>query len=160
MNRSGFSKPTAEEARDKAREWQAKLRARQESKPRPEPVLRQARAIKCKPMTAPRADPEGWPFRKAVRDRDGNTCQFPGCGVQEVNTQEEGSVIDVHHIATRKRRPDLIYVVANGVCLCNVKTYTNHHGWVHLNPLKAVEMGLLSDRTRELAEKEGTLGQY
>lgn len=97
-------------------------------------------------------------FRREVRKRDGNACQYPGCIVKQQPRQVQ--IVEVHHIGTRKRRPDLITVVTNGVCLCNFRTITNHHGWVHAHPIEAVEMGLLSDRSYELAAKEGTLGNY
>lgn len=100
-------------------------------------------------------------FTLACRTRDGNTCQFPGCAVREIpNPTMDDFIIEVHHKGTRSRRQDLIYVVENGICLCNYRTSTNHHGWVHDHPIEAVEMGLLSDRSYELASKEGTLGQY
>ena len=48
----------------------------------------------------------------------------------------------------RSRRPDLKYVLENGICLCR-----EHHGWVHDNPIEAGEMGLLSSESYELAAK-------
>ena len=84
---------------------------------------------------------------RKVRTRDEHICQFPkGCFTDDPR-------IDPHHIATRGRRPDLIYVDANGICLCRT-----HHTWVHDNPIQATQMELLNDRTRELAAAEGTLG--
>lgn len=93
----------------------------------------------------PDANLAAWGRR--VRKRDGNVCRFPS-GCQTGDTR-----IDPHHIATRGRRPDLAYVDANGICLCRT-----HHDLVHAQPVKYERMGLLSDRTRELAQQEGTLG--
>lgn len=85
-------------------------------------------------------------FKKEVRERDGCHCQFPRCRYQDDH-------IDVHHIAERSLRKDLIYTVTNGICVCR-----KHHTWIHNNMKKAIQMGLLSIRSRELAAKEGTLG--
>lgn len=79
---------------------------------------------------------------KRVRARDGNQCCFPG------DCQSGDNRIDPHHIAPRGRRPDLIYVDANGICLCRW-----HHDWVHDNPRQAERMGLLNFDSYELAQK-------
>lgn len=81
-------------------------------------------------------------WSKAVRERDSNTCQFPGCGKQEN--------LDTHHIAMRSLRPDMKFDVSNGVTLCR-----RHHNWVGQvgNRDEAVAMGLLSLETYEAAMK-------
>lgn len=190
MKRSGFKRPSYEEAVEKARQRQDRLIARVKEK------LAQARDLERESSSKE----QGWgedltreqfleavnalepkkrsgdqlkkaeksearrllgEFTLACRTRDGNACQFPGCNIREIpNPTMDTFVIEVHHKGTRRRRPDLIYVVDNGICLCNYRTSTDHHGWVHAHPIEAVEMGLLSDRSYELASKEGTLGQY
>lgn len=87
-------------------------------------------------------------WRLAVLERDGYRCQYPKCTVKHKS-------LHAHHVAPRSRRPDLKYVVSNGKGLCFI-----HHEAVHKKPKEAIEMGLLSDRSMELARKEGTLGQY
>lgn len=85
-------------------------------------------------------------WRLEVCVRDDWKCQYPGCKVRHKS-------IDAHHICERSQRPDLKYVKSNGACLCR-----KHHSWVHANPAQAVEKGLLSYRSYELASKEGMLG--
>lgn len=85
-------------------------------------------------------------WRTAVLERDKYTCQYPKCTVRSKS-------LHAHHVNPRSRRPDLKYVVSNGKGLC-----FSHHDKIHKNPKKAVELGLLSTRTYELARKEGTLG--
>lgn len=87
-------------------------------------------------------------WKLAVRIKDDWACQYEGC------TKRYDS-IDCHHVAERSQRKDLIYVVSNGKCLC-----VEHHRWVHDHPQQAVEKGLLSYRSRELADREGTLDVY
>jgi hypothetical protein len=83
-------------------------------------------------------------WSKAVRDRDANQCQWPASNCWNTGT------LHAHHIATRKRRPDLVYDENNGITLCFI-----HHQWVHDHPIEAVELGLLSDETYEKAGKLG-----
>lgn len=85
-------------------------------------------------------------FTAAVRKRDKSTCRFTGCKSKEVV---------VHHINERSTRPDLLYTVDNGICLC-----VTHHTFVHDNMKWAIENDFLRIRTYELAAKEGTLGKY
>lgn len=85
-------------------------------------------------------------WKKAVRLRDNYQCQYLQCKVKSKH-------IHCHHIAPRSQRKDLIYVVANGIALCAF-----HHNFVHSHPVQAIAIGLLSNRSRELSEKEGTLG--
>lgn len=170
IQRVAFKKPTYEE-------WLAKKQAQQSIKPQtksPQAAILSTEKQVKKPSAAKIASQKlskqeknqqvklEKRFREEVLLRDHCRCQFPGCTVALNPFPEplEAQVIDVHHIATRARRKDLVLVVNNGICLCNINTSTNHHGWVHAHPIQAVEMKLLSDRSRELAEKEGTLGIY
>lgn len=81
-------------------------------------------------------------WSKAVRERDGNICQWPG-GCQTGDTR-----IDVHHIAKRSQRPDLKYDPSNLICICRT-----HHDWTDDNHDAAVAMGLLNTESREMARK-------
>lgn len=72
-------------------------------------------------------------WRKAVRERAGNRCQFPGCG-------QYSEYLDTHHVASRKQRPDLKYEVSNGRALCPIPC----HQFVTEHPIEATEMGLVS----------------
>ena len=49
-------------------------------------------------------------FTGGVRKRDKNKCRFPQCKV----TQK----IQVHHIQTWAKNPELRYSIGNGICLC------------------------------------------
>jgi len=49
-------------------------------------------------------------WRKAVRNRDGGRCQWPGC-------KHKGRVY-AHHIRKWEDYPSLRYDVDNGICLC------------------------------------------
>jgi len=79
-------------------------------------------------------------WKKAVREKDQNTCQR--CGKVE-------KYIHTHHVAPRSQRPDLRHDVSNGKCLCN-----SCHSWVHEHPIEAKAAGLLSGETYELARKK------
>jgi len=81
-------------------------------------------------------------WRKAVCKRDGWRCQWPGCWVRDKS-------IEAHHIATRKQRPDLIHVVANGVALC-----WRHHARAHDRQDEGEALGFVSHERYELARKE------
>lgn len=76
-------------------------------------------------------------WRKAVLKRDEGTCQ--NCGRPGHHA---------HHIATRKRRPDLKYEVSNGLTTC-----FDCHTWIHDNPKAATEQGFLSDESYEKAKR-------
>lgn len=80
-------------------------------------------------------------WSREVRERDSYTCQYPGCGKQ-------GKSLDTHHIALRSLRPDLRFVVSNGLTLCR-----QHHNWVHANRDEAVALGLLNLTSYEKAMK-------
>jgi 5-methylcytosine-specific restriction endonuclease McrA len=79
-------------------------------------------------------------WQAAVRNKDNLTCQR--CGKHE-------PYIHTHHVASRKRRPDLRHDVANGKCLCGTC-----HQWVHANPTAAEKLGLLSGAKYELARRQ------
>lgn len=80
-------------------------------------------------------------WRKKVKQRDGNKCQAPGCGyVSKYN--------EAHHIASRQQRPDLRFVVSNGMTLCK-----KHHDWATDHPIEAAAIGLVSHVRYELARK-------
>jgi 5-methylcytosine-specific restriction endonuclease McrA len=55
-------------------------------------------------------DPAYAAFRKQVRDRDDNKCQFPGCNSK--------SKLEVHHIKKWASHPSMRYDVTNGITLC------------------------------------------
>ncbi len=98
---------------------------------RPQTALKHGKGLKARP------DPLLKAWAAAVRQRDGS-CQFPGC--------KYGSrALHSHHINPRSRRPDLKYVVANGVLLCSL-----HHKWVHDHPIKAGTLGLLGGESYEV----------
>lgn len=89
-------------------------------------------------------DPKLAVWSKAVRERDGNKCQWVIFGPCATGDNR----IDPHHIAPRSRRPDLKYEVSNGIALCRT-----HHNWVGDNPIAAEKIGLNSFETYELARK-------
>jgi hypothetical protein len=101
-----------------------------------QPLKRGKKRLRAKP------DPKLVAWGRAVKKRDRNKCRFPGECVSGDNR------IDPHHIATRGRRPDLIYNIRTGISLCRW-----HHGWVHDNPRQAERMGLLNFDSYELAQK-------
>jgi 5-methylcytosine-specific restriction endonuclease McrA len=55
-------------------------------------------------------DPAYAGFRKSVRKRDGNKCQFPGCGSK--------TRLEVHHIKKWTSHPSMRFDVTNGITLC------------------------------------------
>lgn len=133
---------TYEEALEKARRAAAKRAAKPDRGPSKAATEGERRSRQKRNHVD--AEEERW--RRAVRRKYGSRCQFPGCGIYDKH-------IDCHHIAERSLRPDLKNVVSNGTCLCRT-----HHDWVPLHRAQAIALGLLSERTYELAQKEGTLG--
>lgn len=99
------------------------------------------------PLKRRQRDPELAAWGRRVRERDGNSCQYRERSGHFCQSGDRR--IDPHHVAPRGRRPDLIYVDANGICLCRL-----HHDWVHDNPIQAEAMALLSSETYEKAMKE------
>lgn len=91
-------------------------------------------------------DPQLAAWSKAVRERDGNRCQWPG-GCRTGDTR-----LDPHHVYSRGRRPDKKYDVDAGITLCRT-----HHDWVGDHPIEAETMQLLSSETYELARKSVTI---
>jgi len=49
-------------------------------------------------------------FRKEVRSRDGNKCQWPSCGSTKT--------LEIHHIRKWSDFPALRFDVSNGITLC------------------------------------------
>ena len=54
----------------------------------------------------------------AVKERDGYTCQYPGCGSQKM--------LHAHHIRNFKNNPLLRYSLVNGITYCE-----KHHKQKH-----------------------------
>lgn len=95
-----------------------------------------------KPLKRKRTNPAALKWSREVLKRDNYRCQWPGgCSSGDAR-------IDPHHIAERGLRPDLRYVVQNGIALCRT-----HHNWLPLHRAEAIRMGLLSDETYEKARK-------
>lgn len=81
-------------------------------------------------------------WSKAVLERDGHRCQWPGgCHTGDLR-------IDPHHKAERSQRPDLKHDASIGIALCRT-----HHDWIPLHRAEAIAMGLLMEETYELAMK-------
>lgn len=55
-------------------------------------------------------NPEYSKWRKEVKERDNNQCQWPGCGSHKR--------LQVHHIKTWAKYPALRFTTANGITLC------------------------------------------
>lgn len=68
--------------------------------------------------------------KKKVYLKDNPNCQFPGC---------KKKANDLHH--KRGRVGDLLTDERYFLGLCR-----DHHNWVHLNPIAALEMGLSEKR--------------
>jgi 5-methylcytosine-specific restriction endonuclease McrA len=80
-------------------------------------------------------------WARAVKERDGKTCQR--CGRRNFLNRR----VHAHHIAPRSHRPDLIFVLSNGITLCG-----DCHLWVHTNPQEAIKAGLLATEAYEHPE--------
>lgn len=141
MKRVSISRGTATLKRTEFK--RVKFDAAKPSLPRRSGKRRSARStLKAGTRMKAKPDPLLAAWGRRVRARDGNACRFPGmCATGDER-------IDPHHIAPRSRRPDLIYVDANGLCLCRT-----HHDWCHDNPIQAERMGLLSTESYELARR-------
>lgn len=126
------------------RYWNSTFSIRPDSKrlARGGKLKRKPMARRRKPMKKHREPPALTRWKREVRERDSYTCQFPECGHQSKR-------IDVHHIAKRSQRPDLKFVVSNGICLCRA-----HHDWTDRNHDEAVRRGLLNTESYELAKKQ------
>jgi hypothetical protein len=130
----------------------------------PESRLAPAVARKGRTLNA-KVDPKGIAWAEAVKERDGNKCQWPGFSYEMVLSFPVGFTIetrlaispcatgdtriDAHHKAKRSQRPDLKYDVDNGISLCRT-----HHDWTDYHHDEAVKLGLLSTETYELAHKK------
>ena len=121
MRRSGFTKPTYEEAIEKRRKRAEKLKARLGT------------ATVKRTATGPRKRSKKASllagFNAKVRAKYNYTCQFPGCGYYS-------KTIDVQHINKKSQRPDLKYDISNGITLCRL-----HHDWID-NTVEGRKMGL------------------
>jgi 5-methylcytosine-specific restriction endonuclease McrA len=71
-------------------------------------------------------------WSKAVRERDGYVCQWPGCGVVDEYNH-------AHHRLSRAQYPHRKYDVTVGVTLC-----PSHHRQAHGSPAEARKLGLLN----------------
>ena len=102
--------------------------------PRPTKPLARGKGLSKarKPLKA-RRDLRLIAWSKAVRARDGYTCQR--CGREAVHAR---------HIAPRGRRHDLKYELSNGIAVCLAC-----HDWIHAHPKQATEQGFLSDEAYE-----------
>ena len=139
-----FGRYTYEEAVAKARAADERRRARKGKR------SAAAKAGAVRRAAKQQTGDEQWKeWERQVFERDGYKCQFPG------GCKNRGARLVAHHKNERSQRTDLKYVVSNGITLCVIE-----HNWVHANPAKAVAMGLLIYRSRELAMKEGTIGVY
>lgn len=56
-------------------------------------------------------DPQYKKWRRAVRERDGFQCRYPGCLTSKTRLQ-------VHHIRKWADYPTLRYEISNGITLC------------------------------------------
>lgn len=122
----------------------AKPRPKFKPKAKPQPAQRPSGVRPGKGIKA-RPDRKLVEWSRKVKKRDENQCQFR----KAFDSCRTGDVrIDPHHIAPRGRRPDLIYDVRNGICLCRT-----HHDWCHDNPMDAEREGYLNFDSYELAQK-------
>ncbi len=93
--------------------------------------------------------PEEIAWQEHARERDGYRCRWVEDGKRCDYTSE---TITVHHIQTRRQRPDLILDNDNSACLCD-----RHHDITHHTVegrRKAAAQGLLGGTTYEKAAKE------
>ncbi len=65
-------------------------------------------------------DPQYKQWRKLIKTRDHNTCQWPNC-----NSRKK---IHAHHINKWADFPGLRYHPLNGICLCKI-----HHDYIKNN---------------------------
>jgi hypothetical protein len=62
-------------------------------------------------------DPQYKLWRKSIKKRDKNTCQWPNCGSR--------LKVHAHHILPWSQYPGLRYHLSNGICLCK-----KHHDFI------------------------------
>lgn len=92
-------------------------------------------------------DLEAW--ARAVKQRDGYTCQWPKCEFCH-NYWYQPQIVTAHHKAPRSLRPDLRLDIDNGVTLC-----WSRHSWCHqAGRDEAIKRGFLDLTTYEAAAKE------
>lgn len=79
-------------------------------------------------------------WRKAVKDRDNKTCQWPGC--------KRCKMLEVHHIIRWADAPSLRYNVRNGITLCK-----KHHEQIrnreHIFAKSFLEIVLRNEKKNE-----------
>lgn len=89
-------------------------------------------------MTRNYNDPQYKQWRKLIKTRDNNTCQWPGC--------KSRFKIHAHHIQKWADFPGLRYHPHNGICLCkihhdlikdNEENYSQFFSMLILNKLRA-----------------------
>jgi len=93
--------------------------------------------------------PEEIAWQEYARERDGKRCRWVEDGKRCTYTSE---TITVHHIQTRRQRPDLVLDNDNSACLCDP-----HHDFAHHSVegrRKAAAQGLLGGTTYEKASKQ------
>lgn len=76
--------------------------------------------------------------REQIRERDGRTCQHPGCGMTGSEHRDQfGERLHVHHIMKARQfdDPDKRNSGENLITLCRV----HHDEWERLSPLRPVE---------------------
>lgn len=116
----------------------------QEAKANFKPLRRSGLSRKSK-IKGSRVDKRETEWKYQVRERDNYSCRWPYCTVSS-------PFIHAHHICPRSQRPDLVYDVDNGACLCYP-----HHDKLH-HTVKGREegrkLGLLKTDSYELARKQ------
>jgi 5-methylcytosine-specific restriction endonuclease McrA len=73
---------------------------------------------------------------EAALRRDSHTCQAANL-VPDLACKGR---LDPHHIATKRRAPELRLSLSNLVTLCRA-----HHDWTHAHPYEAERLGLLDE---------------
>ncbi len=161
MKRSGFARPSHEEAVKQAQEWQERQRARASEKARetgvkwqkqsPKPKSEAAKAGKRR-SKAKRAEKDALEaeFKQVCRVRDEFRCRWVDKHGERCPNRDEH--IPVHHKNERSQRPDERYNPDNGACICWV-----HHDFMHHTVegrARGRELGLLGGETYELAMKK------
>lgn len=116
----------------------------QEAKANYKPLRRSRLTKRSKPKPR-KADPRETEWKHQVRERDNYSCRWPGCMISS-------PFIHAHHICPRSQRPDLIYDVDNGACLCSAHHDKAHH--TVKGRKQARELGLLKTDSYELARKQ------
>jgi len=87
-------------------------------------------------------------FRKSVRQRDDNSCQWPGCPATKR--------LEVHHIRKWSAHPELRFEVSNGITLCKSchSRVTGDEETYSTLFIKILEWKMLN-KLKELGEEDG-----